>query len=156
MEWPAVLTAISTTVIAIAAVGVGLMAMPLLRQSTRTAAALQSLSDRLERDSGPLLDTARSVANDAREVSAKLRREMENVVDVSTDVRQRVLTATDAAEERLLDLQALLDVFQDEIEDTVLDVSAALRTTRRGTAILGSMKRALMGGGKRRKRRRKR
>ena len=49
-----------------------------------------------------------------------------------------------AAEERLQDVGTLLDILHEEVEDTVLDVAAALRTTRRGVSVFGAMKRALL------------
>ena len=76
------------------------------------------------------------------------------MVETSRDIRTRVGNAADAAESRLLDLEALLDVVQEEVEETVLDVAAALRTTRRGSTILRSMKRIFLGSGKKRRRKR--
>ncbi len=151
MGWAPVVTAIAAAIIAVIALGLVLFAVPLLRQASRTSAALERF---LERDSRPLLENARSVVSEASQIASKLRSEIDGVIETSQDIRGRVKNAVDATEDRLLDLEALLDVLQEEMEDTVLDVAAAVRTTRRGSAVLRTMKRVFLGSGKKRKRKR--
>ena len=155
MTWAPIVTAIATGIIALVAIGLVVAAVPLLRQASRTIAVLERLLDGLEKDAKPLLETTKSAVSEAGQVAAKLRTEVDAIVGTSKDLRDRLLTTADAAEDRLLDLEALLDVLQDEVEDTVLDVAAALRTTRRGTAILGAMKRVFLGPGKKKRKRRR-
>ncbi len=156
MDWAPIVTAISTAAIAVVAIGLTVFAMPLFRSVGRLSATLDQLLVSLERDAVPLLESTKSMVSDASQVAAKLRDEVDGIVDTSREVRDRVMNAVDATEDRLLDLEALLDVLQDEVEDTVLDVAAALRTTRRGAAIFGAMRRAFLGSGKKRKRKRRR
>jgi hypothetical protein len=52
----------------------------------------------------------------------------------------------DAVENRLADLDSLYSVVHDEVEDTALDVAAALRTVRRGNGMLGRVRRLLVAG----------
>ncbi|MCH6547202.1 MAG: hypothetical protein IH798_02040 [Gemmatimonadetes bacterium] len=151
MGWAEVVTAIAAAIIAVIALGLVVYAVPLLRQASRTSAALERF---LERDSRPLLENARSVVSEASQIASKLRLEIDGVIETSQDIRGRVKNAVDATEDRLLDLEALLDVLQEEMEDTVLDVAAAVRTTRRGTAVFRTMKRVFLGSGKKRKRKR--
>jgi uncharacterized protein YoxC len=151
MGWAEVVTAIAAAIIAVIALGLVVYAVPLLRQASRTSAALERF---LERDSRPLLENARSVVSEASQIASKLRLEIDGVIETSQDIRGRVKNAVDATEDRLLDLEALLDVLQEEMEDTVLDVAAAVRTTRRGSAVFRTMKRVFLGSGKKRKRKR--
>ena len=151
MGWEPVVTAIAAAIIAVIALGLVVYAVPLLRQASRTSAALERF---LERDSRPLLENARSVVSEASQIASKLRLEIDGVIETSQDIRGRVKNAVDATEDRLLDLEALLDVLQEEMEDTVLDVAAAVRTTRRGSAVFRTMKRVFLGSGKKRKRKR--
>ncbi|MFB3069471.1 MAG: hypothetical protein ACE1ZF_02120 [Gemmatimonadales bacterium] len=151
MGWAEVVTAIAAAIIAVIALGLVVYAVPLLRQASRTSAALERF---LERDSRPLLENARSVVSEASQIASKLRLEIDGVIETSQDIRGRVKNAVDATEDRLLDLEALLDVLQEEMEDTVLEVAAAVRTTRRGTAVFRTMKRVFLGSGKKRKRKR--
>ena len=151
MGWAEVVTAIAAAIIAVIALGLVVYAVPLLRQASRTSAAVERF---LERDSRPLLENARSVVSEANQIASKLRTEIDGVIETSQDIRGRVKNAVDATEDRLLDLEALLDVLQEEMEDTVLDVAAAVRTTRRGSAVFRTMKRVFLGSGKKRKRKR--
>ncbi len=154
MDWAPTVTAIAAMVAALIAVGLAVFALPLMRQASRTGAVVERFLNLLEKDSKPLIEDAKSVVSEANRAVIRLRSEVDGVVETSQDIRTRVRNAADAAEGRLLDLEALLDVFQEEMEETVLDVAAALRTTRRGSTILRSMKRVFLGSGKKRRRKR--
>ena len=155
MEWASILTALSTAAIAVVAIGITIFALPTLRQIGRVSAALEQLLIGLERDAKPLLESTKALVTEAGEVATKLRTEVHGIIETSQDVRERVIQAADAAEDRLLDLEALVEVLQDEFQETALDVAAALRTTRRGASIIGAMKRAFLGPGKKKRRRRR-
>jgi len=154
MGWAPTVTAIATVVVALIAVGFVVAALPLIRQASRTGAAVERFLNLVQKDSKPLIEDARSMVSEANRAVIKLRAEIDGVVETSRDIRTRVGNAADAAESRLLDLEALLDVVQEEVEETVLDVAAALRTTRRGSTILRTMKRVFLGSGKKRRRKR--
>lgn len=151
MEWAAV-TGISTAIIAIAVIVGAIIGVGLLRDLSRLTKTVDRFVDSIERDARPVLDQARIVLTDANRVTAKLTHEVESLTDSASDVRDRVVGAIDRVEDRLVDLDALLDVVQEEVEETVLDVGAALRTTRRGASLIGSIRKALGGGRKKKKR----
>jgi hypothetical protein len=44
-----------------------------------------------------------------------------------------------------LEFEMLLDVLHEEVEETVLDVAALLRTTRRGSGVARALKRVVLG-----------
>ena len=50
----------------------------------------------------------------------------------------------DQLESKLTDLETLYDLVYDEIEDTALDVTSALRSVRRGNGVLGRVRRLLV------------
>ncbi len=153
MNWVA-LTAIATMAIAVMLILLFGATIMVFRRAARLMDSVTGFVEGLDRDTRPALDTAKALIADSQRVAGKLSREVENIVDTSADIRSRVGEAIDAIEDRLVDLNGLVDVIQEEVEETVLDVGAALRVTRRSGAILGSMKRALFGGSKRRRRRR--
>ena len=142
MDWPEVVTAISTAVIAI------LLALPavasffLFRELRRAVRTLERFGDTLEKEVVPAVQSARGVVEQASQVAVTVRTEVEGMAETSRDLRARVKRAADATEERLADLETLLDVLYEEVEDTALDVAAALRTTRRGASVFSAMKRA--------------
>jgi methyl-accepting chemotaxis protein len=135
MQWEA-LTAISVAILA----AMSLMLVALV------AMWLGRVRRLLDRDGQPLLQAARSVAEDAGKIVSELRDEVEQIVETSRDLRRRAGGAANSLEERARDLEAVLDILQDEVEDTALDVAAALRATRRGTSVIRAVKRAFLRG----------
>jgi hypothetical protein len=83
------------------------------------------------------------VSGEAREVTARLRSEMEGFADISAEARAKLRGAIDGAEQRLRDLDALVEVLQEEAEDTALDVAALMRTVRRTGSIFGAARKTL-------------
>jgi hypothetical protein len=142
MEWPAVLTAVSTAAIAVLLALPAVASFLLFRELRRAVRALERFGDTVQREVLPAVQSARGVAEQATQIAAKIRGEVDGLVETSEDLRGRVKRAADATEDRLNDLEALLDVLYEEVEDTALDVAAALRTTRRGVSVIGAVKRA--------------
>ncbi len=80
---------------------------------------------------------------DARAATARVRAEVEGFADISADAREKFQSAVRKVEERLSDLDALVEVLQEEAEETALDVAALVRTARRPTALFGMARSAL-------------
>jgi len=154
MNWPAI-SAISTAVIAVVLVLLMLAAMMLFFRLVGVSRTVQGFVSTLERDTRPALETARSLIAESQRVAVQVTGEVKGFAEASQDVRHRLMSAVDRIEERLVDLDTLIDVVQEEVEETALDISAALRTTRRGGALVGSVKRLLFGKPRRRRRRRR-
>jgi hypothetical protein len=90
----------------------------------------------LEHLAGPAL-------SDVRGLLDTIRTEAEAITGTSRALRERIVAAADAAGERLSDLGAVLDVMQEEVEDTALDVAATVRNVRRGLSVWRLGRRAL-------------
>jgi uncharacterized protein YoxC len=148
MGWAEVVTAISTAIVALGVVVAGVMAVVTLNEFRSLARAVQRVTELLERDARPTLDSARRLVDDAQHVVSSVRREADDIVHSSQDVRERMQRLLERTEERLQDLDALIDVVQYEVEETALDVAAALRTTRRGATVFRAVKRAFLGRGR--------
>ena len=145
MGWEA-LTAVSVAVLALMSLLLTIALLLWLRDLGRLRDRLDAFMQVLERDGPPLLSAARSVASDATRVVGSVRDEVDQIVAISRDLRQRVSGAAGALEERVRDLEAVLDVLQEEVEETALDVAAALRATRRGASLLRGLKRVFLRG----------
>ncbi len=145
MEWPAVLTAVSTMLIALMMLVLGVGGIVFMRDLVKLLNRLESAVGSLEHDARPALESARRAADEANKMFGTLRGEIDAVADTSRELRFKLSRAVDAVEDRLLDLDALVEVAQSELEETVLDVAAALRTGRRSKTIFKSIKRALGG-----------
>ena len=120
--WAAVVSAVSLAVIAVAALATAAGLYVASRQFGRLLTTLES-------HAGPALE-------DVRGLVASIRTEAEQITGTSKDLRLRIVHAADAAQERLADLDALLDVIQDEVESATVDFAATVRTIRRGASAL--------------------
>lgn len=133
--WVAVVTAISLAILALAAIVIALSAVA-------TALGMRAFLRVLHDLAGPAV-------GDVRQLVGAIRAEAESLVGASQELRGRIVAAADKAQARLADLDALFEVVQEEVETTVIDVAATVRTVRRGVSLLDWGRRAL----KRRKKR---
>jgi hypothetical protein len=127
--WAAVVAALSLAIIALAAIVVAGSALA-------TALGMRAFLRAVEQLAGPAL-------GDVRALIGTIRAEADAITGTSRDIRLRIVKAADAAEDRLTDLGALLDVMQEEVEDTALDVAATVRNVRRGLSVWRLGRRAL-------------
>jgi|SRR5438128_7020097 len=127
--WTVLVAALSLAVIALAAIVVAGSALA-------TALGMRAFLRAVEQLSGPAL-------TDVRGLIDTIRTEADALAGTSRDIRLRIVKAADAAQDRLTDLGAVLDVMQDEVEDTVLDVAATARNVRRGLSVWRLGRRAL-------------
>lgn len=145
MMWAEAVSAISLAVIAIFAVAAALAFMLLVRDLRRSVPDLRRIIDQLSQDGRPILSSLRALIDDAGKAVSVVRSEIDGVANTSKGLRKRVERAAESVEDRLQDLDALLDVVQEEVEDVALDIAAAMRTTRRGGKLVRMMKRKLLG-----------
>ncbi len=133
--WVGVVSAISLAIIAVAA---------LVTAAAITGAALgvRAAVKAIKGFAGPAIA-------DVRQLIGSIRTEADALVGTSRDVRQRIVRAVDAAEDRLTSLDALAEVVQDELEETALDAAATMRNVRRGLSVW-RWSRKLLKGKKRR------
>ncbi|HEY6852807.1 MAG TPA: hypothetical protein VI139_01070 [Gemmatimonadales bacterium] len=120
--WAAVVSALSLAVIAVAALAVAAGLYVAGRQFGRLLGTLEAAA-------GPALQ-------DVQRLVASIRTEAEGITGTSKDLRARIVQAADAAQARLADLDALLEVIQDEVEGATVDFAATVRTIRRGASVL--------------------
>ena len=150
MPWPDVLTALSVTAIALMLAVFGIAAAMLLRDLRRAVSEVGTITRLLESDGKPTVESLRQLIDDAAGVVGVIKSEVDGLADTSQGLRKRAEGMAISVEDRLRDIEALIDVVQEEVEDTALDIAAALRTTRRGGKLFKRMKRALLRRGRRR------
>ncbi|MBI1723029.1 MAG: hypothetical protein HYR48_03885 [Gemmatimonadetes bacterium] len=97
----------------------------------------------LRKHSRAARDQLAKFAADGKAVTARLKGELDGFADLSTEARAKLRGAIDTVDGRLRDLDALVEVLQQEAEETALDVAAFVRTVRRSGAVIGAVKRAL-------------
>ena len=143
-EWVGPTMAISLAVIALAmlglAVAVGLAAARAVVEMKRVAAVVDGLQDDLRRTLG----TARRLTEQGQDLVVLLRHEAGAFAQTGRRLRRKVVRGVDRMESRLTDLETLYDLVHDEVEDTALEVAAALRSARAGNGMLGRVRRLLV------------
>lgn len=119
--WVGVVSAISLLIIALAA---------LVTAGAITFAALgiRAAVRALKGFAGPAI-------SDIRQLIGSIKIEADALVGTSRDVRQRIVRAVDAAEDRLTELDVLAEVMQEELQETALDAAATMRDVRRGLSV---------------------
>jgi F0F1-type ATP synthase membrane subunit b/b' len=149
MGWEATVIAISSGIIASFIVLTGFFALLFFRELAGAIKTVERVIKSIDDDARPALRSARDMVDDAHKVVTSFKDEASELAGTSRKVRKKITRAADAIEDRLLDLDALVDVAQVELEDTVLDVAAALRTGRKSATIVRAFKRAITGRRKR-------
>lgn len=129
--WVGVVTALSLAIIAIAAL---VTAGAIIAAALGVRAAVKALKI----FAGPAI-------SDVRQLIGSIKIEADALVGTSRDVRQRIVRAADAAEDRLTDLDALAEVMQSELEETAIDAAATMRDVRRGLSVWKFGRRLLKG-----------
>jgi len=135
--WVGVVSALSLAIIALAAVVLAV-------SSVISVLRMHGFVRVLEEMAGPAID-------DVRQLIGAIKGEADALVGTSREIRERIVRAADAAERRLSDLDALVEVVQDEVEDTVLDTAATLKNVRRGLSLWQWGRNVLKGRKKRKK-----
>lgn len=133
--WVGVVSAISLAIIALAAIVVAV-------SSVVSVLGIRTFVRALEQLAGPAI-------SDVRQLIGTIKGEADALVGTSRDIRLRIVRAADAAEHRLSDLDALVEVVQEEMEETALDAAATLRNVRRGLSLWQWGRKVLKGKKKR-------
>ena len=133
--WVGVVSALSLAVIALAAIVVA-------AASIASALGIRTLVRVLEQLAGPAI-------TDVRQLIATIKGEADALVGTSRDIRLRIVRAADAAQARLSDLDALVEVVQEEVEETAIDAAVTLQNVRRGLSLWQWGRKVLKGKRKR-------
>jgi methyl-accepting chemotaxis protein len=133
---------------AVALVAVAVTALAL----KRVLEQLQHTVDRLAADAKPLLHQAARTAEEARDLVKRVRTEADRLAEATGAVSQRLVDIAEAAGDRLDQVNALLDVVQEEVQATALSAAAAVRGVRVGASSLGAALSDARGGAERRRR----
>ena len=120
-SWVGVVSALSLAVIALAALVVA-------AASIASALGVRTMVRLLEQLAGPAI-------TDVRQLIATIKGEADALAGTSRDIRLRIVRAANAAEARLSDLDALVEVVQEEVEETAIDAAVTLRNVRRGLSL---------------------
>lgn len=130
--WVDTLSGIAQIVIALALLVLGGALIGAALSARRAYQRALKQMEKLRVDLEPLLRGANTVGENAARISTTAREEAERVQRALSAAQQRAEAAAEAAERRVGELNALLDVAQEEAESLFIGTAAALRGARAG------------------------
>ena len=143
-DWVGPTVAISLVAIAVsllgAAIAVAVGALRIAGETRKLSAMIQGHQE----DVTQTIAAARRLTEQGQDLVLLLRQEVGAFTQTSRRVRRKLVRGVDSIETKLADLETLYDLVHDEVEDTALDVAAALRTSRQGHGMLGRVRRLLV------------
>ncbi len=124
-------------IVAVIVLGVGMIVLSrAIFRIMRTMQKLEAALDTIGRDARPVLDRARAIGENLNFIAMSVRKEVDRVGDTIAFANERLEDAIEAAEERVQELTALIDVVQGEVEDTVITATSTLRGIRTTAKLL--------------------
>ncbi len=144
--WVGPTVAISLLVIAFCVLGVVVGVLIAGRQLAMKSGQLAEELSELRNELGPALRSLNRMGEGAAEVTEMVKEEAHEIIDTTRRLRKDVEKASRRARNRLGDFDALLEVVQEEVEETALDLTSALRTARTGTGMIGQLRRLVVPG----------
>lgn len=146
--------ALALTIVAIVAVVVGLVLAVVLLANLfmlRSIAKIVKRTDqqfqRLQPKLDPLIEKMSRLTSDTQDITERVRRGMKDVMDTVEDVNRSLRDVSHAAEVRVREFGAVLDIVKDETEKALMDTAA----TARGVSVAAG---TFRGDGRRQSRRR--
>lgn len=123
-------------VVLLLAIGL-LVAMILLLLSLRNAVQkVNTTIEKLAAETRPLIQRATGIVDDAKEVVAMVRTDVERVTDAASLVSDQLIDAAETTSRRVDEVNAVLDVLQNELESSAIGTVAAVRGVRVGARTL--------------------
>jgi len=132
----ATIESVSTILLGLAVLGVLIALLTVLLQLRKLARSVSSVAKRLEKETAPVVERARSVAENVDFITMSIRTDVQKLNASISGLNDRLKEASTQMEERIQDFSALVEVLQTEAEDLALDTAAAVRGVRAGTRSL--------------------
>ena len=105
---------------------------------TQTVRRLEKTIKSLADDSRPILTHATAIANDARKTVASISDDVGRVSDAAAAESEQLLDAAEVTARRIDEVNAVIDVVQDELEQVAISSVAAMRGVKVGATEMAS------------------
>jgi hypothetical protein len=143
-DWVGPTVAISLVVIAVTIVGVASVQAYTALRLVAEARKISTMIQGYQEDVTQAIAGARRLTDQAQDLLVLVRQEIGAYTQTSRRIRRKLVRGVDNIEAKLADLETLYDLVHEEVEDTALDVAAALRTSREGNGMLGRVRRLIV------------
>lgn len=144
--WIGPTVAISLMLIAICFIGIAVAIGMTVKEAAEQGQSLAKELGELRRELAPTLQALHRLGTGGAEVIDLAQDEMREIIYTTRRLRQDVEKGVRRAQRRLADFEAVVEVVQEEVEETALDFGATLRTVRTGTGMIGRLRRLILPG----------
>ena len=142
--WVGPTMAISLVLIAICFLGIATALAIGMREAIGRGESLARELGELRRELSPTLQALNRLGTGGAEVMELAREEALEILHTTRRLRRDVEKTIDRTRMRLADFEAVVEVVQEEVEETALDFGAALRTVRTGSGVIGRLRRLVL------------
>lgn len=144
--WVGPTAALSLVVIALAFAAIAVALLAAGRAARKATSELREEIHGLREEIGPALQAVNRVVGKVEVISDQVGGEVREVLETSRRTRYNIERGIKRAQDRLEDFDALVEVVQEEVEETALDATAAIRTVRTAGGAVGLLRRLLVRG----------
>lgn len=142
--WIGPTVALSLVVIALCFLGIVAGISLAIREAAARSQSLANELAELRRELSPTLQALNRFGKDGAEVAGLAKEEVREIVLMTRRLRKDMERGLQRTRRRLADFEAVVEVVQDEFEETALDVTTAMRTVRGGAGMLAQLRRLVM------------
>ena len=141
--WIGPTVAVALVVIALSYVAIGFLLVFAAREAAERSKAFARDLAELRADLAPTLNAVRRLGEKGFEVVEMAESEAREIVATTQRLRHDVQRGVDRAKRRLADFEATVEVVQEEIDATVVQLGTALETARTGAGMIGQLRRLI-------------
>jgi len=142
-SWIGPAIAISLIIIATSYVVIGFVVLAAAKEAAEQSKALGRELAQLRGDLTPTLHAINRLSEKGLDLATMAENEVKEIVSFSQQLRTDVQQGVTRAKGRLADFEATVEVIQEEIDATVVEVSSALETARTGVGMIGQLRRLI-------------
>jgi methyl-accepting chemotaxis protein len=124
-------------------VGITIAMALVFREAQQASKGLTAELSELRRELSPTLAALNKFGDAGSDVVDLARQEVRQLVSTAEEMRTDIRRGMRRARRRLSDLDALVEVMQEEVEETAIDAATAMRTIRTGRGVIGHVRRFL-------------
>lgn len=141
--WVGPTVAIALIVMAIAAAALTAIVYLVVNEARERSETLAREVKQLRADIAPTLAAVQRFGDEGLDVAKLAKDEAREIIETTRRIRYDVERGVKHARRRLADFDAVVDVVQEEVEETALQLTTTLHSVRTGTGMIEQLRRLI-------------